>query len=184
MVVKKQIHRITRDERGQSILEIVFVLPFLFLFVALLYKINMAIQMAINNTQYSRSQIYMLAANSPEYPRLSFRFYGPKNFAQMTQDEMVLGVADPEQVDFSSEEIPPFPQTQKIGREQTSVKGSDDAGEVKNRTEIRVRNTAAICTQLNAVGKNLPMTSENITALKSQRWPFKTEVCQYKGTKG
>jgi hypothetical protein len=183
MVAKHIVH----NESGQSILEIVFILPFLFLFVGLLYKLNMAVQMAINNTQYARSQIYVLAANSPEYPRLNFRFYGPNMFAQNEQDEMILGVADPSALataNATDGSLEPIPQTQKIARKQTDVPGSQERGEVQNRTEIRVRNTAAICTQLNAVAPKKPMTSDNIRdVLKAQRWPFHQEVCQYKGKK-
>lgn len=172
-----------RDQQGQSILEVVFVLPFLFLFVAFLYKVTMAVQTAINNTQYARSQVYVLTANSPEYPRLDFRFYNPKSFVTQSQDKIVLGVADPEQVDYhdASGNIEPVPQTQKIGRAQSTVKGSSERGEVTKRTEIRIRNTAAICTQLNSINPKLAMTSDNIPALKSQRWPFGLSVCQYKG---
>jgi hypothetical protein len=178
---------VVNNERGQSILEVVFILPFLFLFVAFLFKISMAIQMAINNTQYSRAQLYVLAGNSPEYPRIEFRFYADGLFAQGQQDQMIIGVADPEGIDFSDPngKIEPNPQIQKIGRAQTTVKGSDERGEdVTKRTSIRVRTTASICTQLNAVAPKKPMVSEGpngIAALKAQRWPFKEPVCQYKG---
>jgi len=183
----KAVERMNKlsDERGQTILEVIFVLPFLFLFVGLLFKVNMAIQMAINNTQYARSQLYVLTSNSPEYPRIQFRFSGPRSFVVQEQDRMVLGVADPENIDFSGgEEIQPEPQIQKIGRAKPSVRGSNDRGEVKKRLAIRVRNTAAICTQLNSISSKVGMTSENIPALKAKRWPFGERVCQYKGDEG
>lgn len=171
------------NERGQSILEVVFVLPFLFSFVFLLYKVMMAEQMAINNTQYARSQLYQLTMNQPEYPRIQFRFDSSRGFVVRGQDKMVLGVADPKGVDFGdpNAEIEPIPQIQNIARAQTSEKGSSDQGEVKKRTELRIRNTAAICTQLNSVAPGKPMISEEIRALKSARWPFGQKTCQYKG---
>jgi hypothetical protein len=173
------------NQKGQSILEVVFVLPFLFLFVGMLYKVNMAIQMALNNTQYARSQIYVLTANSPEYPRYEIRFNW-NLFAQNQQDRMVLGVSDPKALASATaneDSIQPLPQSSKINRVGTTVKGSQERGEVELRNEIRVRNTSAICTQLNSTGPKRPWTSENIRELGSQRWPFRQEVCQYNGRK-
>lgn len=174
-----------RDESGQSILEVVFILPFLFLFVGLLYKVNLAVQMSINNTQYARNQIYVLASNSPEYPRYQIRFQWGL-FGQNNQDRMVLGVADPKaisQAAANDSSIEPMPQTTKINRRGTTVRGSEDRGEVNLRNEIRIRNTAAICTQLNSVGSKAPWNSDSVRGLKSKRWPFGQTVCQYAGQK-
>lgn len=162
---------VARNQSGQSILEVVFVLPFLFLFVGLLFKLNLSIQTAINNQQFARSQIYVLTANSPEYPRLQFR-QSANLFKAVKQDQMILGVADPSgitQANNNDGQIDPIPQIQKIGRNKT-VRGSDDRGDQKKRSDIRIRNTSALCTQLN----NLPTGS-------SQRWPFAQPVCQYSG---
>ncbi len=159
------------NEKGQSILEVVFVLPFLFLFVGLLFKLNLSIQSAINNQQFARSQIYVLTANSPEYPRLSFRL-STTLFKAAKQDQMVLGVADPTgiaQASGNDTDIDPIPQIQKIGRNST-VRGSDDRGDQAKRSDIRIRNTAALCTQIN-----------NVPTGTSERWPFKQSVCQYAG---
>ena len=171
------------NKKGQSLLEVLILIPFLFMFVGLLYKVTMATQMAIVNTQYARSQIYVLTANSPEYPRLEFR-WSQKMFASSKQDRMILGVADPLALSSSDGQegnLKPMPQTQKIGRNNPTVAGSSDRGEVSRRTEVRVRNTVGICTQLNAVAKGKPMDDENILSLGSQRWPFKNTVCQYEG---
>ena len=159
------------NQSGQSILEIVFVLPFLFLFVGLLFKLNLSIQTAINNQQYARSQIYVLTSNSPEYPRLEFRLSSTL-FKAAKQDEMILGVADPEAITQASNNdssMDPIPQVQKISRNKT-VKGSDERGDQTKRSDIRIRNTAALCTQLN----DQPTGT-------SERWPFKMSVCRYQG---
>ena len=180
-----RLRAVGRDESGQSILEVVFILPFLFLFVGMLHKVNIAVQMAINNGQYARNQIYVLASNSPEYPRYEIR-YSWGLFGQNNQDRMVLGVADPEaiaQASANDSSIEPLPQTYMINRKGTTVKGSQERGEVSLRNEIRVRNTAAICTQLNSVGSKKPWNSTSVKDLKSQRWPFNQEVCQYSGKK-
>ena len=169
MVAK--LNRTLHCKKGQSILEIVVVLPFLFLFVGFLFKLNLSINQAINNTQYSRSQVYVLAANSPEYPRLQFTQFNKATFKGAGQDMMVLGVSDPSALTDSSDSstLIPIPQTQNIARNK-SVKGSDERGEVAKRSDLRIRNTSAICTQLN----NLPTGT-------SDRWPFGQPVCQYKG---
>lgn len=171
------------NQKGQSLLEVLILIPFLFMFVGALYKINMAAQMSIVNTQYARSQIYVLAANSPEYPRLQFRL-NQTMFAFNKQDRMILGVADPKALSTSTGmegTIEPMPQIQKIGRTGTTVVGSTDSGEVSKRTDVRVRNTSAICTQLNAASNKMPMDETNIQSLASKRWPFGYSVCQYEG---
>lgn len=181
MVAEKNM--IIGNEEGQSLLETLILVPFLFAFVGILYKITMATQMAIVNAQYARSQVYVLTSNSPEYPRLQFR-WRPGMFAFNNQDRMILGVADPKALSTSAGlegTIEPMPQTQKIGRIGSTVSGSTDRGEVTKRTEVRVRNTAAICTQLNAVAKQKPMDETFIPSLVAKRWPFGQEVCQYGG---
>lgn len=158
------------DAKGQSILEVIFVLPFLFLFVTVLFKLNLAMQTSINNAQYARSQLFVLTANSPEYPRIEFRNNGIM-FKAVNEDLMILGVADPTSVTASvSGAIDPIPQTQKIDSTGKKVIGSNEPGEQAKRNEIRVRNTAGICTQMN----NPPLTG-------ADRWPFKQTVCQYGG---
>ena len=176
-MVANQITSIGIDEKGQSLIEVLILIPFLFMFVGLLYKVNMATQMAIVNTQYAHSQVYVLNANSPEYPRLQFRLsQAPPMFAYNSQDRMLLGVADPTVLPVTTA-IPPVPQTQKIGRNSTTVGGSSDSGELPaggKRTELRVRNTSGICTQLNMLSKSIPSGLND-------RWPFHVSVCQYQG---
>jgi Tfp pilus assembly protein PilV len=190
MAVKKHhtLSRIVKNRSGQSILEVLFVLPMLFLFVGVLYRISMAVQMGINNTQYARSQVYVLAANSPEYPRLEMR-WSSTLFAAMNQDRMVLGVSDVSVIDSNTRTdtstLDPVPQTQKIARSGTEIKGSEERGEQKMRNTIRVRNTSGICTQLNSVGGKQVMDSDGITSILSKRWPFGfKEACQYAGFGG
>lgn len=171
-----------QQEEGQSLLEVVFIFPFLFLFIGLLFKMNMAVQMSIVNTQYARIQAYVLTLNSPEYPRIEFR-RSPKMFGLGGQDLMVLGVSDPSALTASAGEgeMPAIPQIEKVGRKGTTVKGSDDPGEPKLRTGIRVRNTASICTQMNSNGSTM-LDEVSIPSLGSKRWPFGMDVCRYGGS--
>ncbi len=91
----KNTTRILKNENGQTLMEVTFLLPVLLMFVVILYKIMMATQMAIVNTQYARSQIYVLTSNQPEYPRIGFSKLHSKMFKTANQDRMILGVADP-----------------------------------------------------------------------------------------
>lgn len=177
-----------KNQEGQSILEVVFMVPILFSFVVLLYKINMASQVAINNTQAARSQLFVLTGNAAEYPRLAYRFadYGAKWLAEEGHSRLILGVSDPSVALHNDDDgdMQPVPQTQKIARRGTTVAGSNDAGEVSLRNEIRIRNTVALCTQFNTVldkssGKNLDLNPQTVAMLKAKRWPFDTEVCKY-----
>lgn len=162
------------DAKGQSIVEVILLLPFLFLFVTVLFKLNIVAQMSINNAQYARSQLFSLTGNSPEYPRIGFRLRD-NMFKKQNQDLMILGVSDPTAIraaEYAADEgvskIDPIPQTEKLDKKGTNIKGSQDAGEQTKRNEIRVRNTASICTQIN-----------NVPQLGTTRWPFGQTVCQY-----
>ena len=161
--------------KGQSLLEVIFVLPFLFIFVVVLFKLNLAIQAAINNTQYSRSQMFSLAANSTDYPRLEFRLRKGTGFISQQQDMMILGVSDPSAIQAATDSgtMDPIPQTQTLDKTGKNIIGSNDKGEQSKRNEIRIRNTAAMCTQINS-----PPTTGG------ERWPFKSTIstaCQYNG---
>lgn len=188
------VNSLIQNESGQSVLEVVFVLPVLFLFVALLYKVNLASQIAINNAKSLRSQMFILTGNSPEYPRLQFRFNafsGALSFAAQSHARMLIGVADPSAAikdeDGENETLEPVPQTMNVARKGTTVKGSEDAGEVKVRTQVRVRNTAAICTQFNGAKDGSQKKDWDPELVRkigvgdgSRRWPFgKNTVCKY-----
>ena len=163
------------NRKGQSILEVIIVLPFLFMFVGLLFKMNMGIQMAINNVQIARSQIYKLTVNSPEYPRI----YHRKRFGQREQDLMILGVSDPSALLEAGEgDMPAIPQLQKVGRRGTPG-GSEDEGEMPLRTTVRIRETSAICTQINSVNPKVMVEPAGVVGFRAERWPFKKLVCQY-----
>ena len=170
------------DAKGQGLLEAVIVLPFMFTLVILLFRFNMGIQMAINNVQYARSQLYLIAGNSPEYPRLLFRTEGA-NFYKNRIDMMLLGVADPTAIEEAANggDMPAIPQSQRVGKKGLPG-ATSDPGEGKLRSEIQIRETSAICTQLNGVNENLPYDSYGVVSLKPQlRWPFGKIPCQYQG---
>ncbi|NDG85297.1 MAG: hypothetical protein EBX52_09730 [Proteobacteria bacterium] len=169
------------DAKGQGLLEVMLVLPLLFMMVILMFRFNMALQMGINNVQFARSQIYILSGNSPEYPRLQFR-HSPGGFFSKSTDMILLGVADPQAIDEeTADNLPPIPQVQRIGRK--GLPGvSTEPGEGLLRSEVNVRETSAICTQTNGISAAKPFTPSQIPSLKpTSRWPFSKLPCQYEG---
>jgi hypothetical protein len=166
-------------DEGQSILEVILFLPFLFILVGLLIRMNTGIQMAINNARYARAQLFVLTNNSSEYPRLQLR---KNRLVKNAHDMLVVGVSDPLAIEeaASDGDMPAIPQIQSIANKKAN--GSQERGEVKSRTDIRIRGTAAICTQSNSVTKGTGIDSYQITALANQRWPFGKMTCQYDGS--
>ncbi len=166
-------------DEGQSILEVILFLPFLFILVGLLIRMNTGIQMAINNARYARAQLFVLTNNSPEYPRLQLR---KSRLVKNAHDMLVVGVSDPLAIEeaASDGDMPAIPQIQSIGNKKS--RGSNERGEVRSRTDVRIRGTAAICTQSNSVTKGTAMDSLQVTALANQRWPFRKMACQYDGS--
>lgn len=171
--------------KGQSLLEVVMMLPFLFLLFGVLFRSNMALQMAINNQQFARSQVYVLTSNSAEYPRLGLRHAGSGGGGRMAVaqiDMMVLGVSDPSALAEAGngDSMPPIPQMQRIAR-KGAPGGNQDAGEPASRTTVRVRETSSICTQMNSAAKGNNFDSSGVRSLGSARWPFGKTACQYVG---
>jgi hypothetical protein len=138
------------DERGQSILEFVILVPLLVGILLMLIKANTAVQMAIVNQKYAREQALILALNSPVYPPLRFRA-GEQRMEGKAINQMILGVADnvaPEEGDY-----PPSASTQTLVLYGDQVVGgSDDVkSEPRQRSQVRIRNTVGLCTQSNGI---------------------------------
>ncbi len=178
------------DQTGQAVLETVILLPAFFIVVAVLYKVNIAAQVSINYVQAARSQLFTFLENSSEYPRLAYRHtaYNPTlALGKNGYNQLLLGVSSKEGVQESdlgdSTEIFPIPEEVSILRKGATKKGNDGVGEVKERSELRIRTTVAICTPINSI-KNAQGTYDDfnsLTALRiaSLRWPFGQETCYY-----
>src|SRR5947209_8462468 len=79
------------DNRGQSVLEFLFMLPIMVALTMMLVKVNTAIQVSIVNQQYARAQALWLTFNSPIYPALVSRM---ANFLPRAFNQMIIGVSD------------------------------------------------------------------------------------------
>lgn len=139
------------DERGQSVLEFVFMLPILIGLIVVMVRSNTAIQISIVNQKYARAQALWLAFNSPYFPRLSFRKAGGENdqFIRHGYNRMVIGMAEQPVGDTGGK---------AIASTQVVVRGGNTQGasgpsqtEPIDRSEIRIRTTVALCTQTNVV---------------------------------
>lgn len=186
------------DCSGQSVVELILLFPVLFVFASLMYKTNMASQVAINNAKFVRSQLFILTGNSAEYPRLQFRFqlFGKgRSFAAQNHSRMLVGIADPSEAqkyDDDDVELRPIPAMIDIRRNRGALSGSEDVGEPNRRTNVRLRNTASICTQFNSAqqgNKARDWTPDLVRDMSNEdgtrRWPFgNNTVCKYEDQEG
>jgi hypothetical protein len=138
-----------RDERGQSVLEFVFMLPVLLGLIVVMVRSNTVIQMSIVNQKYARAQALWLTFNSPYYPRLSFRTPGSPGdqFVQYGFNRMVIGMAEVPVDDTGGKATA---STQSVVRGANAPDGPSQSEPI-DRAKVRVRTTVALCTQTNAI---------------------------------
>jgi hypothetical protein len=166
MVARKGTHHnesfvanVCDDERGQSLLEFLLMLPLLLGLIVLMTRVNTAIQASIVDQQYARMQTLWLTFNSPIYPRIALRQSSliPKNYNQM-----MIGVAQNEIVGTGQ----PIASTTMIARTPALAAQGSSAVQVDGpplRALVRIRNTVSLCTQSNFSGGNpiLVLNSSN-----------------------
>jgi hypothetical protein len=139
-----------QGERGQSVLEFVFMLPVLLGLIVVMVRVNSAIQMSIVNQKYARAQALWLTFNSPYYPRRSFRTAGDPadQFVQYGFNRMVIGMAETPVDDTGGQATA---STQSVVRVGVASPDGPSQTEPIDRAMVRVRTTVALCTQTNAV---------------------------------
>lgn len=144
MAAKRAVKAKLLSEKGQSLMELCFLLPAIIFLSILLVKVTVVIQMGIVNQQYARAQAFFLTCNSAIFPMLRLRVPQNTRFNQM-----ILGVQDnPASTDSTN----PQASAYKIFWKEL---GSDQAqAEPAQRTKVRVRSTVTMCTQSNFIGKN------------------------------
>ncbi len=167
------------DEGGQSVLEFAFLLPVLMGLVALMIKVNMAMQISIVNQQYARAHIHWLTFNSAIYPAISQRNV---NFTPLGYNQMVIGVAGNPAPEESSESYRPIASTQNITRDPKNKNVTDEErAEPSERAKVRVRNTVALCTQSNVIGGdggNHPITPDSLRTF-GEGQGLRAQIFQY-----
>lgn len=133
-------------ESGQSILELLFLLPMLAGLIVILVRINTAIQISIVNQQYSRSMIFFSNMNSPDYPSRSLLKRAVA--ANSLVNQMTFGISDKpigqNDNDFEASNQPEA-STQYVARKPRQ--GSEEPGDdITQRGKVRIRNTVTLCT--------------------------------------
>ena len=140
----KNLSQLDQNERGQSVLEFLIMVPLLLGFVIFLVRTNTVIQMAIVDQQYARAQTLFLAFNSPMYPNRVRQL----DLGAARIDQMTLGVSENDP--GGAGDVPYIPQASTYGI--TRTKNRQIAEDVlaqttpAKRTLVRVRNTTTLCT--------------------------------------
>lgn len=138
------------DESGQSMIEMLFMLPLVTLVVVLVYRANAAIQMSIVNQKFVRGQALYVAMNSPTYPDLSARRTGNKSMEKKGFQGFVVGMSD--SVGEADGKIIPTAQGAPFARPGRPVRISDcNDPDPSERSAVCLKTTIEICTQINAV---------------------------------
>lgn len=131
---------VASNQRGQSLIEVVFLLPIIFGLFVVTAKINTAIQVAIVNQQYARAQALTLAQNSPYYPRRQQQLV----MSTKNSNQLIMGVAD--QVLDEDDEGVPKATVQVIARTRGLAGSEPQEKEPESTYYVRMRNTVSLCT--------------------------------------
>ena len=141
------------DSSGQSVMELLFMLPVIIAITVVMTRVNTAIQVSIVNQQYARAQAHWLAFNSAVYPELRLR---TRDFmsANRGYNQLLLGI---------SGDTPPADETiynpsamvYEITRNKQVDSGANtiQAEQVSTRGKVRIRTTVSLCTQANVIGQ-------------------------------
>lgn len=149
------------NDKGQSVIEFLLLLPLLVGLVSLLIKVNTAIQVSIVNQQYARAHIHWLAFNSAFFPQIAHR---KVNFIPKGYNRMVIGVSDNKAASAETETYEPEATTQLVVRSgKAPKKDGSSKEELNERARVRVRNTISLCTQSNVITTG-EMTAKNLIA--------------------
>jgi competence protein ComGC len=133
-----------RDDEGQSVLELLLVLPLLMAILMMIIRVNTVIQMSIVDQKYARAQTLYIAGNAAEYP---LRAHIVDELGRSGMNQLVVGVSEdpPSDADGESDGATAA-SSYYIGRRPGGMGEMTDAGDdITRRTNIRVRNTVTIC---------------------------------------
>jgi hypothetical protein len=157
----KENPRERSDERGQSLLEFLFLLPVLLGMVFILFRVSATIQMSIVNQKYIRSHMLNSNFNSAVYPR---RERVVSDFAPYNYNRMVMGMGE-EPVDEENEGRVDASVSMITRSKRLAGSRGPDQDEPVERSYVRIRNTIAMCTQFNVVsngGAPEPFSGNNL----------------------
>ena len=133
-----------RSESGQSLIELLFMMPVMIAFPFVLVKVATVIEMSIVDQQHARAHVFFIAHNSPYYPKR----YQQKSMYDKDTNQVVMGISEnnlKSDGDGGGGTYSPKASTYSIAR-TPKVGGSDSSDkEPTERTLVRVRNTFSLC---------------------------------------
>lgn len=151
---------VAKNEEGQSVLEFLFMLPLMLGLIALMTRVNTAIQASIVDQQYARAQTTFLTFNSPVYPVLRLQ---ASELNQKNYNQMMIGVSNNI---ISGDQAEPEAMTTMIARSPAVANRANNDAQVdgpSSRALVRIRNTVTLCTQANSQSGSaiLPLLAES-----------------------
>lgn len=149
-------------QSGQSIIEVLLMLPLLLSITVFMIRTNTAAQVSIVNQQYARAQTLFLTFGSPVYPRTGLR----DSMVRGAFDQMVIGVSEnllEVDEDLINRDAPVRATVQRIVAAGKPAGSNEPNAEPRDRGNVRVRTTVALCTQLNTIG-NAVLSSSTLNA--------------------
>lgn len=133
-----------RMDSGQSLVEFIFMLPFIITMIVYMTQLNGAINMSINYQQFVRSHLFHLMFNSRNYPEIQYsnNFHGNRLYLGVNKDVITEG----------SELTPKTPRVKVGSKTPSGDETVDIYPSVTKRQHIQVRVIMGICTPNNIVG--------------------------------
>lgn len=132
------------NDRGQSLIEFVILIPIFIGLVIILVRSNTTIQMSIVNQKYARAQTLAINYNSAYYPR---RSVVNESLAPDRLTRMDIGVAENAYNEDTPGNVVPEASQFVVSRPGQALIGDQagDPNQAMGRSKVRVRTNVALC---------------------------------------
>ncbi len=148
MAARSSLNQITNEDLGQSIIELILMLPVMIGLIILMIKINTAIQVSIVDQKYARAQALFLTFNSPFYPDIEKQV----KMADYSMNQMLVGVSGNLESSGQGSDYLPEATTQNIARNPRGQRDDPGKEPILSRSKVRIRNSVTLCTQNIQIG--------------------------------
>jgi hypothetical protein len=131
------------NEEGQSILELLFILPLMLALAFLLIRVNSAIQEGIVDQQYARGQTLFLSGNGDNYPQRAGII---TDLTQNQFNQINLGVSEnPVNIDDEGSALVSASTFPILANTNAAPQDNEPQVEPVQRVNVRIRNTVTLC---------------------------------------
>lgn len=135
------------NQKGQSVLEFLFLMPLVVIFIGLLIRIMIVTQTSIVQQKYARAQALTLTGYSPEFPSTILR----QSAYELHMNQMLIGIAK-NNAPAEDADYPPRPPIVAVSRPGTDMgQTNPNPSSLRRRGRVRVRTSVTLCSQLNAI---------------------------------